>query len=319
MLDRLLDASFNRAREALRVLEDLARFELDDPAAQRELKSMRHALSLLERPIAARLLAARESVRDVGRGSDVGGRRSAAEVAAANFKRGQEALRSIEEAGRDGLSSASRLRYALYVLEQKLLPRFRRSFRDVRLYVILDSRFGRLEKQAAEAVAGGADALQLREEADDRVLLRLAKALKGDALLIVNDRADIAAAAGADGVHVGAHDLPVAEARRICGGIVGATSHSLREAKAAVSAGADYISCGPVFASTTKPGLAARGLAYLDRALTLAIPVVCIGGITPSNVASLSRRGVTCVAVCAAVVGARNVRAAARAIRRQLR
>ena len=99
---------------------------------------------------------------------------------------------------------------------------------------------------------------------------------------------------------------------------MGVTTHSLPEARAAVASGADYISCGPVFPSTTKPGLAPRGLSYLAGALTLGVPVVCIGGITPANVGGLVRRGARCVAVCAAVAGARNIRAAAKAIRRKL-
>lgn len=325
MIERLLDANFNRAREALRVLEDLVRFGLDDPA-QKSLKALRHRLSALERPLGARLLSARDVTGDVGRDGDVPGGRSAVEVAGANFKRAQEALRSIEEAGRafdPALSrQAAAIRYDVYALEASILPRFRRRDRwtGVRLYVLLDARFGSVVKQAQEAVAGGAEALQLRTEGDDRAVLKLARILKGDALLIVNDRADIAAAAGADGVHLGGRDLPLPDARRLLEGdaIVGATSHSLAEARAAVAAGADYVSCGPVFPTTTKPGLAPRGLGYLGGALKLGVPVVCIGGITPANVGGLVRSGARCVAVCAAVAGARDVRGAARAIRRRL-
>lgn len=320
---RLLDANFNRAREALRVLEDLVRFGRDDRSGREALKRLRHRLSALERPMAARLLAARDSARDVGRGDAPGATRG--DAASANFKRSQEALRSIEEGAKTFdpvlARAASAIRYELYDLERRLRPGLDRRGRldGVRLYVILDSRRAPLLRSAREAVAGGAEALQLREEAPDRELLRTARSLRDDALLIVNNRADIATASGAGGVHVGAEDLPVAETRRIVGeGIVGATSHSLAEAKAAAAAGADYVSCGPVFPSPTKPGLAARGLAYLRGAMGLGLPVFCIGGITAQNVRDLVKRGADRVAVCASVVGARDIRSAARRIRRLL-
>src|SRR5262245_28894592 len=96
---RILDANFNRAREALRVLEDLARFDGDDAALAAELKEARHRLDREARPHAADLLRARNSEADVGRDGDrpVAGPRGLGEVAAANLKRAQEALRTIEE------------------------------------------------------------------------------------------------------------------------------------------------------------------------------------------------------------------------------
>src|SRR5688572_8911790 len=116
--DRILDAAFNRGREALRVLEDLYRFGRDDRAAQRLLKRLRHRLSALERPRALRLLAARDEAGDVGRGDDLSTRRGLGPAAAANFKRLQEALRSIEEcaAGFDPAlrGSAAALRFDAY-------------------------------------------------------------------------------------------------------------------------------------------------------------------------------------------------------------
>ena len=93
--DRILDAAFNRAREALRVLEDVYRFGRDDRAAARLLKRMRHRLSSLERPRALSLLAARDSAGDVGKGDDLSRREGLGSIAAANFKRAQEALRTL--------------------------------------------------------------------------------------------------------------------------------------------------------------------------------------------------------------------------------
>lgn len=312
---RILDANFNRAREALRVLEDVARFHFDDAVAQSQLRSLRHRLSRVERAYGPALVAARDSTRDVGREAPTGRRGDARSIATANFKRAQEALRVLEECGTRG---APALRFALYDLEKAFDAR--RRLAGVRLYVLLDSRVAKrpLGRVAREAIAGGAEMLQLRESGrSDRELLRLASRLarlahEEGALFVVNDRADIARAAGADGVHVGAADLPVPEARLVP--IVGATTHSLGEARAAVRAGADYISVGPMFPTPLKPGLPPRGFDYLAAAKKLGVPFFCIGGITRQNV----RRSMGHVAVCAGLIGEPDVRAAARAIRRKL-
>ena len=192
-----------------------------------------------------------------------------------------------------------------------------------RLYVLLDSSVSllSLEQAARAAIRGGAEILQLRERGSYRALLRRAKRLAGlvheqGALFLVNDRADIAVAAGADGVHVGADDVPVEAARAVVGEyrVVGATTHSLAEARRAVRSGADYVSVGPMFPTSTKPGLRARGFEYLGSVRRLGVPHFCIGGITAANV----RPGMGRVAVCAGVVGRRDVEAAARAIRAKL-
>lgn len=319
---RALDANFNRAREALRVLEDVARFELNHPPLTLELKAIRHELDSSARPHASLFLTARDP-HDVGRESDVAGAR---DVVASNFKRAEEAMRSIEEHARGRLprvsSGAHGLRFRLYALEPRMRGPRARLF-SARLYVLLDSAVARapLGITAREALRGGADVLQLREEGSDRELLSLARRLSDlaherGALFLVNDRADLAVASGADGVHVGKEDFPVEAARRVLGEcrIVGATSHDLAEAKAAVRAGADYFSVGPMFPSSTKPGLAARGFEYLAAARRLGVPHFCIGGITPDNARPSMRR----VAVCAGVIARRDVAAAARALRRRL-
>ncbi len=319
---RILDASFNRAREALRVLEDLARFHHDDEEGAARLKEARHALDGLARPHAREFLAARDASGDVGREADrpVKGPRALAEVASANFKRAGEALRTIEEVAKGRFPEASRaahrLRYGLYGLEKRSSdPRLR--LRAARLCVLLDPDASRapLERVAREALRGGADVLQLRQK--PRVDLGLARALRAvarDALFIVNDRADIALASGADGVHLGAEDLPVGDARRLGVPVVGATTHSLAEARRAVAAGADYISVGPMYATARKPGLEPRGFEYLAAARRLGVPAFCIGGLTRRNV----RPGMGRVAVCGGVAGQDDVAAAARAIRRAL-
>jgi thiamine-phosphate pyrophosphorylase len=322
MSDRILDASFNRAREALRVLEDSARFDGGDTDLSGDLKRFRHDLDRLARPHVRRFLSARDSSGDVGKNGDLAGHK---DVLAANCKRVGEALRSIEEHGRNDLltisKGAHRLRFRFYDLEQKIQgPRGR--IAAARLYVLLDSAIGAapLEKVAREAIRGGADLLQLRESnRSDRSLLALSRKLSRlahseGALFIVNDRADIAVAADADGVHVGKSDLSIEAARRVVGGyrIVGATTHSLSEVRRAK--GADYVSVGPMFASSTKPDLKPQGQKYLSAVKKLGRTHFCIGGITSENVNPAMVR----VAVCAGVIGQKNIAGAARAIRKKL-
>jgi thiamine-phosphate pyrophosphorylase len=319
---RILDANFNRAREALRVLEDLARFHHGDAPTTAALKSARHELDLESRAFARQFLGARDSLQDVGRDGDrpVRGPRLLSEVATANLKRAQEALRAIEEIAKGRYASMSavahRLRYALYTIEKSLADPKRR-LRAARLYVLLDPAVARgpLVRLAREAVRGGADILQLRQKPHvDLGLARALRAAAGEALFIVNDRPDIALACGADGVHLGLTDMPIADARRLGVGIVGATSHSLSEARRAVAAGADYISVGPVFETPLKPDLRPEGMKYLAGAKKLGVPFFCIGGITWKNVRPEMER----VAVCSGVISEKDPAAAARSIRRRL-
>lgn len=185
------------------------------------------------------------------------------------------------------------------------------------LYAIVKS-----PEEARAAIAGGARVVQVRVKgAAAGTVLELARRVVAvaarSALVIVNDRADLALLSGADGVHLGDEDLPVAEARRLVGGelLVGRTCRSLEEARAAVAAGADHVGFGPVFASTTKPlALAPRGLDGLrEVAASLGAPVVAISGISLENVAEVARAGAACAAVIEAIFGAEDpVESAAR-------
>lgn len=176
----------------------------------------------------------------------------------------------------------------------------------------------------AAALRGGVTAVALREkDLDARSLLQLARALRPltrrhGALLIVNDRADVARAAGADGVHLGQRSLPVDAARRALGrGLVGVSTHTLAEARAAERAGADYVFYGPIHDTPSKRGrLAPRGPRGLRRvAAALGIPVVAIGGIDPDRAAALGRAGAAGVAAIRGLVAARRPATAARAYR----
>ena len=337
---RILDANLNRAREALRVVEDFARFALDDASVAAAAKDMRSRLRDAAGAFPAEaLLAARDTPGDVGTAleSPAEGRRAdAADVAAAACKRLTEALRTLAEYAKVAApgGAAGRfesLRYDAYTLERRVGLRLAGGvrFEDVRLYVLLTSRLcgGEPMDVAAAAVEGGADCIQLREkDRPDREVLDLARRLReltqaADVLLIVNDRPDIAAAAAADGVHLGQDDLPVAAARRVLGAraVVGRSTHNLQQARAADAEGADYIAVGPMFATDTKDAGPVAGVETFRRiAAQITRPLVVIGGITPHNVAALVAAGVRRVAVCSAVIAADDPAAAARSIREYL-
>ncbi len=171
-------------------------------------------------------------------------------------------------------------------------------------------------------VSEGVDAIQVRDKrADDRALLEFAREVRGlGVAVIVNDRVDLALAAGAAGVHLGADDLPVAAARALAADLmIGATCRSYGDVVAARDAGASYAGVGPVFESPTKTGLPAPlGLVGL-ASVTGVLPVVAIAGITASRVPSVLAAGAHGVAVVSAVAQATDPPAAAREIAAALR
>ncbi len=336
---RILDANLNRAREGLRVLEEYVRLGLDDEPLTARLKRLRHTLAEVAGAFGSRaLLSARDIEHDVGTDVTTASERTrsdAVDVAAAAAKRAGESFRCIEEYGKTidagAAARVERLRYELYAIEQDVLvggPR-RARFRTARLHVLVTEAMCKRpwEDVCQRAVEGGADVLQLREKSlSDRELLARARRLSGvchdrDALLIVNDRPDIARLAGADGVHVGQDDLSVGEARSIVGSqmLVGTSTHSLDEARAAMSERPDYIAVGPMFPSKTKPEVAAQGPRLLAEVAAIAtVPVVAIGGITAANVGDLKECSAFQAAVCQTVVGVDNPTAAVQDLRRQL-
>ncbi|GBD29334.1 Thiamine-phosphate synthase [bacterium HR32] len=198
---------------------------------------------------------------------------------------------------------------------------------DLRVYVITHAGFrGRSHEDVAQAaVAGGATALQLRDkESAGRALVATARRLVALANpagvpVVVNDRVDVALAAGADGVHVGEDDLPVADARRLLGPerIVGASAGTVEEARRAEQEGADYLGVGPVFPTATKADAGeAIGLDGLRKIVAaVRVPVVGIGGITVENAAQVVLAGAAGVAVVSAVAGADDMVEATRRLR----
>lgn len=333
---RILDANLNRMREALRVVEDYARFSLDDADSAAELKRCRHELAELRAAFGPdELRAARDTPGDIGRALKTPTelhRGDAGAIVSAAFARWQEAARVVGEYGKlvDGAAAAAaeRLRYRAYELEPRIVLRghMRQHLARARVYVLITAALCRGEwlASAEAALRGGADCLQLREKhLDDRALLARARALREltrrhGALLALNDRPDLAKLAGADIVHVGQDDLSVAEVRRIAGGklLVGKSTHTQPQVDAALLEEPDYLAVGPMWASSTKPQDHIAGAETLRYARSrTALPLVAIGGLTADNAASLWHAGATCLAVCQAVLAADDPAAAVRCLR----
>ena len=338
-LGRILDASANRAQEGLRVVDDYVRFVLDDGLLVRRVKDVRHRLGQAIAAIDPDLrLAARDTRGDVGTHvmtSAESARENPAAVLSANLHRAAEALRSLEEytklvnvwlAGRFEV-----LRYDVYTLEKLVVTatRSRTKLEDARLYVLVGGlpTLGDLTWIVGEALAGGAQVIQLREKAlSDREILTRARELRiltaqARATFIMNDRPDLARLAGADGVHLGQEDVRVRDARRVLGPapLIGVSTHEPAQLEAAVLDGAGYLGVGPVFPGRTKRFESYAGLEYIRHAAsTTTLPWFAIGGIELDNLDEVLAAGARRVAVGAAITRADRPRDAAKAFLERL-
>jgi thiamine-phosphate pyrophosphorylase len=362
-LFRILDASLNRAGEGLRVVDDYVRFVLNEPFLTSELRSLRHDLARASAAISPTdLHAARDTLHDVGPDAATPseqGRADAPAVCAANLKRTEQALRSLEEFGKlmdlQFARAVEALRYRLYTIEKAIdISRASRErLEGIRLCVLVDGResLPAFESLVSALVGAGVGMIQLREKhLDDRELIARARLLvsltgrqpptltgvsagtNADAteppaepeaggrarpgpLAIINDRADIAAIVGADGVHLGQEDLSVQDARAIVGTrmLVGVSTHDIEQARAAVRDGANYLGAGPTFPSQTKRFDDFAGLTYLTQvAAEIGLPTFAIGGITAANLPDVLATGIRRVAVGAAITSAGESASAAR-------
>ena len=180
------------------------------------------------------------------------------------------------------------------------------------------------EQVVREALAGGVDILQLRQkEGTDEEILAAASRFRGlcdehGALFVLNDRPDLAVTAGADGVHVGQDDEPVAAVRERVGSdmLIGLSTHSRAQLAAGLESDADYVCVGPVFATPTKPDYPAVGLELVRHAAETADrPWLAIGGIDGANIREVAAAGATRVVVVRAIQDAPDPRAAAAGLR----
>jgi thiamine-phosphate pyrophosphorylase len=294
---------------------------------------LREALRLVD---PASLLRSRDTDGDVGTAISTPQelrRTTTDDVAASNLKRLQESLRTLEEYTKLTVPQAAKkleqIRYQAYTAEKALLvpSPTRARLAKAKLYVLVTESIGRgrpAEELAREAVAGGADIIQLREkDVADRELLERARRVReatreGGALFIVNDRVDIALLSHADGVHLGQGEIAVRDARSLLGSekIIGVSAIDGESALRAERDGADYIGVGAVYATDTKPDAPRTGL-ELVRFVSerVHVPHFAIGGITAANLPGLLAAGGRAVAICSAVIAADDVAAAARAFR----
>lgn len=326
----MLDANANRAREALRTLDDIARFALERKDLCEASKTLRHEISDCLREArcdAATLIFARDVAGDVGTSVTTQGeasRASLGDVVQSACGRLAESLRSMEECAKAlqhprAAAMLEACRYRAYTLQQQftiaLGSTARRQFRLCVLITQSLCTHHAWERVAAACIEGGADCLQLREKSlTDGELLARARELvamtRGTPVaVVVNDRPDVAMLARAHGVHLGQTDLPAADVRRLVGAsmLLGVSTSTLAEATQAVRDGADMCGVGPMFSTTTKhkPVLAGPAYlrAYLGDTTTRLIPHLAIGGIGVEQVPELVRSGCRGIAVSSVVCG----------------
>ncbi len=336
---RLLDAAANRAREAVRCLEDAARFMLSDRETSASLKAIRHDLIAALKPLGLTdAVACRDIEGDIGKNIKHSAQlqlQSAASVVDAAFGRASEALRSLEEFAKTIDLSAARkleaLRYQLYgaaKVLQMACSQIGRLPTAMLCVLITESLCRHNWIQTLDAVlAGGADMVQLREKnLDGGELCKRGQCLvercrRAGSVPVINDRFDVALACGA-GVHVGQSDMPCATLRKLAPAemIIGVSTSRLDEAHQAVRDGASYIGVGPMFASRTKakPDLVGVSYARQVAGAPIPIPALAISGITLDNIGQVMAAGVLAVAVSSAIIGTDDPAAACRSFKQAL-
>jgi thiamine-phosphate pyrophosphorylase len=343
---RIVDANLNRAREGLRVVEELSRFVLEDSGLQKRTKSLRHALaSLFRSSRGSRCVGSsgspsnrgldRERLIDWGRDALAGGestRKTTGDFVQANFSRVEESLRALEEFSKrfsGGLSPRlCSLRFEVYALEQDYVRACNRvsnvrSLRKIGLYPILDREAIPGQdplKVARQVLAPGVRIVQYRDKTSTSAeVCEICSALRHltsrrKVVFIVNDRVDVAEAVNADGVHLGQDDVPVALARKMLGSrkVIGKSTHSFTQARGAAKEDVDYLAVGPIFSTPTKPGARPVGLELIAKVRKMTDkPIVGIGGIDQENVGGILDAGADAAAVISAVLKAKCVRASA--------
>jgi thiamine-phosphate pyrophosphorylase len=205
------------------------------------------------------------------------------------------------------------------------LARARERLRRARLYLVVEAA---AEPMLEPALRGGVDMVQLRDkQADDDAILRAAASFRAlcdehDVLFWLNDRPDLARAAGADGIHVGQDDMPVEQARELTGGelLVGLSTHSPEQFDAALRSGADQLSVGPVWETPTKQGRPAAGLDYVRYAAANGGDAAwfAIGGIDAGNVGEVVAAGARRIVVVRALRDAADPEAVAAQLKQAL-
>ncbi len=319
-MKRIIDANINRTTEALRALEEIARFYLDDKKCCEKLKNMRHCVCNFFDKDYENLLKSRDTLNDVG--TDIENitkenrKINIENVFKSNIKRLQQSLRMLSEYG--GISDA--LRYESYTIEKEMFERLKMNIKKYllekrKLYLVTNSDLFNSDDEFLDRVAlalkHGVDIVQLREKKRPaKEIIELGYKIRElssnfNALFIVNDRIDIAKIVHADGVHLGQDDISLKTAREMLGDefIIGISTHCPDDATRAMDGGADYIGVGPVFKTPTKPGRTPVGLEYVKWANeNVNIPFFAIGSIEPDNIDDVIKAGAKRVAVVRAIM-----------------
>ncbi|MFA5055000.1 MAG: thiamine phosphate synthase [Dehalococcoidia bacterium] len=334
---RLIDANLNRLSEGMRLLEDVARFILNDAALSSRLKALRHDLLSDAKSFQTTLLTARDSERDVTAFSKESMSRSDVnDVVTANARRVTESLRVLEEFAKlpdvdlDPMKF-KRARFAIYDIERELEGKVsRRGRRIAGLYVIIDRELlsGKDEVDACrQAIRGGANIIQLRDKLGNKSrILNSARKLKDACVpsgvpFIVNDDLGIALASEADGLHVGQEDIPVSDARRLLAidKLLGCSTTTVDEARKAEADGADYVAVGSIYPTQSKSDINVVGLDRLREIRdSVSLPIVAIGGINADNARAVVDAGADAVAVISAVLASDDIERAAHKIAERL-
>jgi len=327
---RLLDANLNRSFEALRTLEDTARFQ-DRAEFQSKYKILRHQLRGATQAWSHdQLYASRDASLDVGRETKIASEALRTgglyELAAAAAQRIQQSLRCLEEAAKfvypNSAAAIESVRYQVYDLNAQFLLSQKRDLdflNRAKLYVLADCQLplSEFSQRVSELSQAGVDLIQIRDkQLDAQELIRYTQTAidsvdASRTRVVVNDRADIVQCVSAFGLHVGQTDLSVAQSRSLIAPqcVLGLSTHDMSQVRQAIANGVDYIGCGPTFASNTKEFSSFAGLPFLKEVSQFlgesnsTLPVFAIGGINLSNMKALLETGIRRVAISKAIWG----------------
>jgi thiamine-phosphate pyrophosphorylase len=327
---RIIDANANRISEGLRTLEDFFRFASPDKELNEKLRILRHDVRDFLKEFDGIMISSRESLNDNGlilsQSTKIDGRSSRKEFITANFKRIEEALRSVEESLKlisknDKSKSIEIIRFSVYELEKQALSKLSRNLPEG-IYGITAEEFSKGRSNlfvAREMISAGIKVIQYREKEDRksrksmleecRELRKISK--DAGALFIVNDYLDIAIISEADGIHCGQNDLTVSDIRQLSSDlIIGISTETPEQGEKAVSDGADYIGIGPVFKTNTKKDVGAPvGLDLLKYATeNIKIPFVAIGGIKENNLEQVLKTGTPTIAIITDITEADDIK-----------
>lgn len=305
----------NRLNEALKFIEDVIRFSLENKVLLIRIRKIRNEFLKIKKDISlADIINSRQSSHDLGRAAkfDIQTKKTSEDLIIANLTRAKESARIIEEILKSiNLKISNRMkeiRFQLYDLEKYIIGCLKKIF-NPRINAVIDEKYllaYRIKNMMDVLENNGVTMIQLRiKTLSDRKFynyaVRIKKFLKKKEIkFIINNRLDIARASGADGVHLGQDDMPARMARRILGEnyIIGVSAHNIDEANKAEKEGADYIGVGSIFRTKTKSDAHICGLSVLKSICKkITIPVVGIGGITNRNYRDVFRAGAAGIAV----------------------